>query len=192
MRTSSGGAGPGRFPAGCSLVASRAFFLSLAPVPLFSERLDPALTRPGRIDREFQFVNAGLKQLVQLFLRFFEDDKYYEVRHDTKEAQRAALDKDANVFAEKFRGRTNYSLAEVQGTPRLLHRRPALFARPACLHARPVGTPGLFARPACLQARPVCKPGLFARPVCLHSRPVGTPALVLRAPLLPAAAQATS
>lgn len=87
-----------------------------------SERLDPALTRPGRVDREFQFLNAGLAQLSELFKRFFNDDTYYtrNLSPDLSDSARAtaaslALDEDAAAFTEKFRGRTDFSLAEVQG-----------------------------------------------------------------------------
>lgn len=60
------------------------------------EKLDPALIRPGRIDRRFEFKNANFEQCRDIFLRFFNDDVDL-----------------ATKFAEKF-GNESYPICAIQ------------------------------------------------------------------------------
>lgn len=40
-------------------------------------RLDPALTRPGRMDRDFELGTAGPPEMASIFRYFFRNDPYY-------------------------------------------------------------------------------------------------------------------
>jgi chaperone BCS1 len=68
------------------------------------EKLDPALIRPGRIDRRFEFTLADKYQLEKLFYNFYNYDD--DDNHNIKEM--------AITFASRLK-ENKYSPAEIQG-----------------------------------------------------------------------------
>eukprot|EP00730_Choanoeca_flexa_P016272 TRINITY_DN7655_c0_g1_i3.p1 TRINITY_DN7655_c0_g1~~TRINITY_DN7655_c0_g1_i3.p1 ORF type:complete len:224 (+),score=57.07 TRINITY_DN7655_c0_g1_i3:26-697(+) len=82
--------------------------IALACMHACRERLDPALIRPGRVDREFEFKRADIDEIRKLFLRFFRDDALYE-------GNPAPLERHAQEFADKFRNCSSFSMAQLQG-----------------------------------------------------------------------------
>jgi len=95
------------------------------------ECLDPALIRPGRIDRQFEFKNAGLAEVESMFRRFFKDQEAL-VSQDAiglappsdsgaglkRKPTEAELNQACDDFCKAIKGkgeRTEFSLAQVQG-----------------------------------------------------------------------------
>lgn len=86
------------------------------------EKLDPALTRPGRMDVKLEYKPASRLQIKKLFLHFFENDWSSLHRQSHIESRErgnpSRSDEDITILADHFSNaipEDTFSLAQVQG-----------------------------------------------------------------------------
>ena len=84
------------------------------------ELLDPALIRPGRIDKRLEFGHARPEQIKRLFCQFFHDEQNEAPQPQPQPEQyerssRAELQYMADSFAAELSGVPELSMAAVQG-----------------------------------------------------------------------------
>jgi len=82
-------------------------------------KLDPALLRPGRIDRKIEYSLSTTEQATALFERIFVRTKLYEdsSRHSPTTADEKSTDRGISVLAEEFGSiipSDEFSTAELQ------------------------------------------------------------------------------
>jgi len=81
----------------------------------YIERLDPALLRPGRIDKKFQYKLATKEQATALFLRFFPESRFpSESDNNVSSSSEIRIRDLADKFGEAVPA-YEFSTAELQG-----------------------------------------------------------------------------
>ncbi|KAF8506407.1 P-loop containing nucleoside triphosphate hydrolase protein [Hysterangium stoloniferum] len=78
------------------------------------DRLDPALIRPGRIDRQMQYKLTSRKQFHALFLRFYHAIDVFNKATGAKANEKVDINKLAETFSEAI-PEFEFSIAEIQG-----------------------------------------------------------------------------
>jgi len=78
------------------------------------DRLDPALIRPGRIDRQMRYKLTSRKQSHALFLRFYRAMDTFNKGTDAKADEKGDIDRLAETFSEAI-PEFQFSVAEIQG-----------------------------------------------------------------------------
>lgn len=93
----------------------------------YPDRLDPALMRPGRIDKKIEYRLATVEQATALYTRFFPSSRFI---NSSSNPEKDLTDVDVDALAKKFGAgvpEDEFSTAELQGFL-LSHKKDPIFA----------------------------------------------------------------